>query len=199
MKAVLEDVDAHRAGTPPSDDTTLLVTKRGPIQGPKTGRTTGNTVQVSRAGKGEGVPVTLPPPDQIARYGWAFFPATALGLFAALLTRFTGGAWARVGGVVEVHGGFASALLSGGIPFLGPAEAIALGHVVLGRSAALLDACRAHERMHVRQCERWGPLFLPAYLTASLWARLRGGDFYRDNPFEREAREAEASGGLTPP
>ena len=39
----------------------------------------------------------------------------------------------------------------------------------------------------MRQCERWGPLFLPAYLLASLAVYLRGGRAYRDNPFEREA------------
>ena len=37
---------------------------------------------------------------------------------------------------------------------------------------------RAHERVHVRQCETWGPLFVPAYLTASLWAVWRGRNFY---------------------
>ena len=44
-----------------------------------------------------------------------------------------------------------------------------------------------HERIHVRQCERWGPLFLPAYLLASAFIALRGGNPYLDNPFEREA------------
>jgi hypothetical protein len=52
-----------------------------------------------------------------------------------------------------------------------------------------MEACRAHERVHVRQCERWGIFFLPAYLGGSLWAAMRGGDPYRDNPFEREAFE----------
>jgi hypothetical protein len=46
---------------------------------------------------------------------------------------------------------------------------------------------RAHERVHVRQYERWGPLFLPSYLFLSLYMYLRGCDPYRDNPFEREA------------
>ena len=49
------------------------------------------------------------------------------------------------------------------------------------------DLTRTHERVHVRQCERWGPLFIPAYLLASLLIRLRGGRPYEDNPFEREA------------
>jgi hypothetical protein len=62
-----------------------------------------------------------------------------------------------------------------------------LGHVVIGRDRDCLDHSRAHERIHVRQAERWGPLFIPAYLLASLFAKLRGRDAYRDNPFEREA------------
>ena len=48
-------------------------------------------------------------------------------------------------------------------------HALTLGHVVLGVSQAALDDTRAHERVHVAQYERWGPLFLPAYLAASGW------------------------------
>ena len=62
-----------------------------------------------------------------------------------------------------------------------------LGHVILGASEADLDAARRHEQVHVRQYERWGPLFIPAYLAASAWLWLRGRDPYRDNPFERQA------------
>ena len=51
----------------------------------------------------------------------------------------------------------------------------------------LFAKTRAHERVHVRQCERWGPLFVPAYLGVSLWLMARGRDAYRDNPFEVEA------------
>jgi hypothetical protein len=32
---------------------------------------------------------------------------------------------------------------------------------------------RQHEHIHVRQCERWGPFFLPAYGVASVLALLR--------------------------
>jgi hypothetical protein len=62
-----------------------------------------------------------------------------------------------------------------------------LGHVVLGRTASALDVSREHELVHVRQYERWGPLFIPAYLLCSALIWFRGGDAYRDNPFEREA------------
>ena len=61
------------------------------------------------------------------------------------------------------------------------------GHVVLGRDLMLLEMTRPHERVHVRQCERWGIFFLPAYGIASLIALARGGSMYRDNGFEREA------------
>ncbi|MDQ4142894.1 MAG: hypothetical protein M3198_03975 [Actinomycetota bacterium] len=66
-------------------------------------------------------------------------------------------------------------------------RAITLGHVVLAvddLDLATLD----HELAHVRQYERWGPLFVPAYLVASARARLGGGDAYRDNLFEVQAR-----------
>jgi hypothetical protein len=69
---------------------------------------------------------------------------------------------------------------------------VTLGHVVLGRDRECLDQTRAHERAHVRQCEQWGPLFLPAYLLASIWARVRGGELYYDNWFERQARGPSA-------
>lgn len=65
--------------------------------------------------------------------------------------------------------------------------AMTLGHVVLARDQAALDETRAHERVHVAQCERWGVGFVPAYLAASAVAWLRGGDAYRDNSFEQEA------------
>ncbi len=66
-----------------------------------------------------------------------------------------------------------------------------LGHVILGQTAAGLEDAGKHERVHVRQFERWGPLMGPAYLGASAWLWLRGRDAYLDNPFEIEAyREA---------
>ena len=116
-----------------------------------------------------------------ARYVWAS-PTTAVGLAAAGLALLTGGRARRVGGVLEVHGGLAAVALRR----VG-AAAMTLGHVVLAVDADAHARCRDHERVHVRQCERWGPLFLPAYAAASLAAKLRGGDYYRDNRFEREA------------
>lgn len=66
-------------------------------------------------------------------------------------------------------------------------SAITFGHVILSVGPAPDDLV-AHELVHVRQYERWGPLFIPAYLAASSWARLRGRNAYSDNPFERQAR-----------
>lgn len=65
------------------------------------------------------------------------------------------------------------------------------GHVVIGRNADALELTRVHERVHVQQCERLGPAFIPVYLLASAWASLRGKDAYNDNYFERQARAVE--------
>ncbi len=120
------------------------------------------------------------------RYLWAF-PTTCLGLLfvpPALLGR---GRALIVRGVIEVHGGPAAWFLKRCVPLPGGAAAMTLGHVVLGRDAPSLDRSRDHERAHVRQCERWGPFFLPAYLLAAAYAHFPAPDPYLDNPFEREA------------
>jgi hypothetical protein len=67
-------------------------------------------------------------------------------------------------------------------------RAMTLGHVVLCIDD-LDEETLAHELVHVAQWERWGIAFLPAYLVASLMARLRGGHYYRDNAFEVQARQ----------
>jgi hypothetical protein len=54
----------------------------------------------------------------------------------------------------------------------------------------------AHELAHVRQWQALGWRFPIAYFAASLQARRRGGNWYHDNRFEVEAREA-AKGGPT--
>jgi hypothetical protein len=124
-------------------------------------------------------------------YLWAF-PTTFLGLVVTTLALLSGGRSKVIDRVLEVHGGFASWLLRHLIPLPGGASAMALGHVVIARDSQLLDLTRLHERVHVRQAERWGPLFIPLYLAFSLIAWLRGKDPYRTNPFEREAFERSA-------
>ena len=68
-----------------------------------------------------------------------------------------------------------------------PYRAITFGHVILSVDE-LDEPTLRHELVHVRQFERWGPLFIPLYLLASGWALVRGRHHYRDNRFEREAR-----------
>ena len=129
-------------------------------------------------------------------YLWAA-PTSAVGLPFVLLAQSTGGRAKLVDGVVECSGGAADFFLRRVTPLaMGRpgASAMTLGHVVIGRDQPALDLSRDHERVHVRQAERWGPLFLPAYLAASAWAKFRGRDAYYDNPFEREAY-----GTITPP
>lgn len=124
--------------------------------------------------------------ERLCAYLWAA-PTTAIGLLLLLPTLVTGGGVQVVRGVVEIHGGLAAWLLRHVTPLPGGSMALTLGHVVLGLNPEALDRSREHERVHVRQCERWGPLFIPAYFVGCGIAKLGGGRAYRDNPFEREA------------
>ncbi len=135
---------------------------------------------------------------RLLRYLWAG-PTTLVGLVLVPLALVgQGGGRVRVvDGVVEVTGGWLAWLLRRVSVLSGGVAALTLGHVVLARDQACANDTRAHERAHVRQCERWGPFFLPAYLAASVWAALRGGNFYRDNWFEREARAAASPDRLS--
>lgn len=116
---------------------------------------------------------------RLLRVLWAS-PNSLIGLLLLPLA-LGGGRIRRRDGTLEACGG--------GLKWaLGPfAEAITLGHVILARDARQLDRWRAHERRHVRQYERWGPAFLPAYFLGSVWCLLRGRHPYRDNPFEIDA------------
>ena len=117
---------------------------------------------------------------------WAS-PASLLGIAVGGLGLLSGGGCQRHSGVLEFWGGAVAWSLTH-IPLIqGGAAAMTLGHVVLATTHAALDVTREHERVHVRQYERWGPLFIPAYLACSAWLWCRGRDFYHDNPFEREA------------
>jgi hypothetical protein len=131
-------------------------------------------------------------------YLWAG-AGSLLGLIAILAARVgTKPSLRRNAGTLEAHGGALATVLG----WLGAGrlriEAIALGHVILARDAASLDRYRDHERVHVRQWVRWGPLFVVAYPLASLWAWLRGRDPYRDNRFEREAWRSSRSADRPP-
>jgi len=125
----------------------------------------------------------------ILRTLWTF-PTTALGLLIGGLCVPLGTRWQFVDGVLECHGGGVAWLLEHATLLPGGATAMTLGDVVLGRSTAALALTRTHERVHVRQAHRWGPLFIPAYLLASLVALLQRRGAYRGNAFEREAYAA---------
>jgi uncharacterized protein (DUF2062 family) len=127
----------------------------------------------------------VPRLSSVIRYTWAA-PTTALGL-VVVLAGLRRSRLRVVDGVLEAHGPALAWLLTHLTLVRGGAAAMTLGHVVIGRDDWSLDATRAHERVHVRQCEIWGPLFVPAYFASSVSALLRGRDFYFDNRFEVEA------------
>jgi len=116
---------------------------------------------------------------------WAA-PWTLFGLLVGGLGLATGGGVQRTGRVIEFWGGFVTAFLRI-FPLVAGASAVAFGHAVLGRSQSHLDACREHELIHVRQYERWGPFFVPAYVLCWVFLWLTGRHPYYGNPFERQA------------
>ena len=132
----------------------------------------------------------LPAPKTLltrtAAYLWAA-PCTALGLLLALLTCLAGARARVVNGAIEVafvpESGLGPKSI-GRLPFC----AITLGHVIVGINHAELHRLREHERVHVRQYERWGALFLLAYPASSLLQWMHGRRPYWDNHFEVDAR-----------
>jgi hypothetical protein len=138
---------------------------------------------------------------RLARTLWVA-PCTLLGAVAVLPALLAGGARARfVQGVIEVSGPPQETWWTRHLPF----EAITLGHLVLARTPQAMDRLRAHERVHVRQAERWGPMFFVAYLAFGAWQALRGRSAYWDHPFEVQARSecaqidaAVRAGGCAP-
>lgn len=129
---------------------------------------------------------------QLLQRSWKIFliawagPYTAMGLAIGLTGLISGGGWRWSRGAIEFYGG-ATAWLVRHLPPGPSTRAITLGHVILGQTVEGLDACAAHERIHVRQFELWGPAMGPAYLAASAWQWCRGRDAYRQNYFERQA------------
>lgn len=116
------------------------------------------------------------PLSRLAGYVWAS-PLTAAGLLLAALS----------GTAPQVRDGvlvFAPARGLGGrmLRWRG-FSAATLGHVIIAAERPSPRLLR-HEMTHVRQAERWGPLFAPLYLAGL----LRYG--YRRNPFERAAYAA---------
>ena len=126
----------------------------------------------------------------LGRYVWAL-PNTLIGLLFVPTAMLPRGRMQLVDGVLEAHGPLISAILRYCVPLPSGASAITFGHVVLARDRWSLDATRAHERVHVRQCEIWGPAFIPAYLLAGLWGLMTGRGAYTGNYFERQANSLQ--------
>ncbi len=123
--------------------------------------------------------------NSLARLLWPL-PVTLFGAACAGVARLFGARVALRDGVLEACGGPLGPVLRRAYPPM-PIAAITLGHVVLAQDEIELDVTRAHERVHVRQYERWGFLFPVVYLAASGVALLQGREAYRGNVFEREA------------
>ena len=128
--------------------------------------------------------------EALTRYIWSS-PNSLIGLLFAPTVFLGEGGVDVVDGVLELHGSFISWVLRYCVPMPGGAAAITFGHVVLGRDKRTLVVTRVHERVHVRQYERWGPAFIPAYLLAALWGLITRTGMYHGNRFEREAMRAE--------
>ena len=121
---------------------------------------------------------------------WAA-PYSCLGLTIGIAGLVSGGRGRYRDGALEFYGG-ATRWVVRHLPLGETTAAMTLGHVIIGQTARMLDDCAYHERVHVRQFERWGPLMGPAYLLSSAWLWYRGRDAYLDNPFEVEAYDADA-------
>jgi len=67
--------------------------------------------------------------------------------------------------------------------------AMTWGAVIVFRDDAIMSepTIVRHEHIHVRQMMVLGALFPALYFLASLWAKVRGGDFYFNNYFEERA------------
>ena len=125
---------------------------------------------------------------KVVLYIWTS-PNTLIGLLLGLFGLLTQGRVQVREGCLEFFGGSVSWLLSR----LGSqgVAAMTLGHTILGQDRETLDLVRSHEQIHVWQYEKWGVLFIPAYLLSSGCLWLAGKDCYRENPFERQAYRLE--------
>jgi hypothetical protein len=130
---------------------------------------------------------------KLLRYTWAL-PNTLLGLLFIPFAFSAKGGMRVVDGVLELYSKPIAFFLRYCFPMPGGVAALTLGHVVLGRSKELLSAFRLHERVHVRQYEILGPLFIPVYLAAGIWAMIRGRNAYWGNYLERQAFKMEKRG-----
>jgi hypothetical protein len=123
---------------------------------------------------------------RLAKLLWAS-PCTAVGIVLAGVPLLAGGNAKWSAGALEVtyrERQASCGRLARGLPFRG----IVFGHVILAVTREELAAIGPHERVHIQQYERWGPLFFLAYAASSLWQLIRGRSSYWDNHFEVQAR-----------
>ena len=90
-------------------------------------------------------------------------PNSLLGILIGLFGLLTGGRVKLRRGCLEFSGGLIAWMLQRLPP--GGFLAMTLGHTIVGQSESGLSVARDHEHVHVRQYERWGPFFIPAYLS----------------------------------
>lgn len=112
-------------------------------------------------------------------------PNSMVGLLIGMTGLATGGRAQIRRGCLEFSGGLVCWILKRLPP--GGVLAMTLGHIIIGQTESGLSVARDHEHVHVRQYERWGPFFVPAYLSCSFFLWLQNRDCYRENPFEIEA------------
>jgi hypothetical protein len=130
-----------------------------------------------------------------SKYLWAL-PMSCVGILVLPFVLASGGTVSFGSGIIEAEGGLLAPILSRMFSRF-PIDAITIGHVILGYSRESLIRCRVHERIHVRQYERWGPIFPFLYLASSSIAIMRGKDPYRNNIFEQAAFSATGQDGTT--
>lgn len=124
---------------------------------------------------------------KVAKLLWAA-PCSAIGLVLAAIPLALGGKAAWRSGALEVtyrQSPAGCGKLAQALPFRG----IVFGHVILAVTNEELCRIGPHERVHVEQYERWGPIFFLAYGLSSLWQLLRGRNPYWQNHFEVQARQ----------
>lgn len=125
---------------------------------------------------------------------WAL-PCSVVGLTLAALVLAAGGRVRLSAGALEVTYR-RSQVQCGRLAQVLPFRGIVFGHIIVAVTEEELIAIGPHERVHVQQYERWGPLFFLAYGASSLWQLARGHNPYWHNHFELQARErANASLG----
>ena len=127
---------------------------------------------------------------EIMRLLWAS-PCSAVGLVLACIPLLAGGRARWSSGALEVtyrESRAACGKLARRLPFRG----IVFGHVILAVTREELRVIGPHERVHVQQYGRGGPLVVVAYGASSLWHLIRGRSAYWDNHFEIQARALSA-------